>query len=144
MAWHQIFGRRRRSERPEGDLDDQSPGDQRVECPVSDPIQQRDYPGRIIVDRPTINFEPRVASFAGSQAPSFRPDMVLDGWSTDELCVRAACVRGDAHRIDGTPRQDDFSLAHHAATGSVVFAVADGVSSLVTPTLAPAQCADMP
>lgn len=95
----------------------------------SDAIKQSSYPGRIIIDRPTVDFEPRVASVEGSQRGSFRPDTVVDGWSTKGLCVRAAAIRGDAHRIEGSPRQDDFALAHHAGTGSVVIAVADGVSS---------------
>ncbi|MFD9292156.1 protein phosphatase 2C domain-containing protein [Streptomyces sp. NPDC060030] len=40
-----------------------------------------------------------------------------------------ASVRGDAHRFGGQPRQDDIVVAWHEPTGSVVFAVADGVSS---------------
>jgi serine/threonine protein phosphatase PrpC len=54
--------------------------------------------------------------------------MVVDGWATDHFCVRAASVRGDAHRFDGTPRQDDVVVAHHPKTGSLVVTIADGVS----------------
>ena len=53
----------------------------------------------------------------------------FDGWSTPGLTVRLASVRGDAHRFGGQPRQDDIVVASHEPTGSVVFAVADGVSS---------------
>jgi serine/threonine protein phosphatase PrpC len=98
-------------------------------APPLDAIKQSNYPGRIIVDRPTVDFEPHVASVEGSQSGLFRPDTVVDGWSTKDLCVRAATTRGDAHRLEGSPRQDDFALTHHAGTGSVVIAVADGVSS---------------
>jgi serine/threonine protein phosphatase PrpC len=53
----------------------------------------------------------------------------VDGWETDHFIVRAASVRGYAHRFRGTPRQDDVVVMVHSATGSVVFAVADGVSA---------------
>ncbi|SEN43826.1 protein phosphatase 2C domain-containing protein [Actinacidiphila rubida] len=59
----------------------------------------------------------------------YRPDTVVDGWSTDLVTMRLACVRGYGHRYSGTPREDDCAVAVHEATGSVVFAVADGVSA---------------
>ncbi|MFF7194570.1 protein phosphatase 2C domain-containing protein [Streptomyces sp. NPDC008079] len=57
------------------------------------------------------------------------PDTECDGWSTGELAMRYASVRGAKHRYYRQPRQDAARAAVHAATGSVVFAVADGVSS---------------
>ncbi|MER5884621.1 protein phosphatase 2C domain-containing protein [Streptomyces sp. NPDC001941] len=61
-------------------------------------------------------------------ADTYRPDTLFDGWSTPGVTLRLASVRGDAHRADGSPRQDDLSVAFHEPTGAVVFAVADGVS----------------
>ncbi|AUG79445.1 hypothetical protein CFP65_4719 [Kitasatospora sp. MMS16-BH015] len=57
------------------------------------------------------------------------PDSSCDGWSTDRFALRLASVRGSAHRYYGRPRQDAARAAAHPATGSLVFAVADGVSS---------------
>ncbi|MEU1216929.1 protein phosphatase 2C domain-containing protein [Streptomyces sp. NPDC005790] len=79
---------------------------------------------RIILGRPAARFEPKPPP-----ADPYRPDTLFDGWSTPELTVRLASVRGDAHRFGGQPRQDDIVVASHEPTGSVVFAVADGVSS---------------
>jgi hypothetical protein len=80
--------------------------------------------GSIAVGTPTTDFEPRPADTL-----SYRPDTVADGWSTEELTVRLASVRGYAHRYAGLPRQDDAAVVHHPASGAVVFAVADGVSA---------------
>ncbi|NMO50891.1 protein phosphatase 2C domain-containing protein [Actinoplanes sp. TBRC 11911] len=80
--------------------------------------------GSIAVGTPGADFEPRPASSAW-----YRPDTVADGWATDDLIVRLAAVRGYAHRYEGLPRQDDAAAVHHPVTGSVVFAIADGVSS---------------
>ncbi|MFD1044779.1 protein phosphatase 2C domain-containing protein, partial [Kibdelosporangium lantanae] len=52
---------------------------------------------------------------------------VADGWSTNHFTVRAASVRGYAHRYQGIPREDDFATAI-TDTGALVVAVADGVS----------------
>jgi len=57
------------------------------------------------------------------------PDTVVDGWSSDRFDVRLASIRGYSHRFYGRPRQDAASVAFDESTGSVVFAVADGVSS---------------
>jgi hypothetical protein len=57
------------------------------------------------------------------------PDTECDGWSTAELAMRFASVRGAKHRYYRQPRQDAARAAVHTASGSVVFAVADGVSS---------------
>ncbi|MEU9335045.1 protein phosphatase 2C domain-containing protein [Streptomyces sp. NPDC048290] len=62
-------------------------------------------------------------------ADPYRPDTFFDGWSTSRLTVRLASVRGDQHRFGGVPRQDDAVVAWHEPTGTVVFAVADGVSA---------------
>jgi serine/threonine protein phosphatase PrpC len=80
--------------------------------------------GAVPVGTPGADFEPRPPA-----SPSYRPDTVADGWSTGDLTVRLASVRGYAHRYEGLPRQDDVAAMHHPATGAVVFAVADGVSS---------------
>ncbi|MGW2417697.1 protein phosphatase 2C domain-containing protein [Streptomyces sp. NPDC001709] len=57
------------------------------------------------------------------------PDTECDGWSTQSLAVRFASVRGAKHRYYRQPRQDAARAAVHEATGSIAFAVADGVSS---------------
>ncbi|MGW7522979.1 protein phosphatase 2C domain-containing protein [Streptomyces sp. NPDC054783] len=57
------------------------------------------------------------------------PDTECDGWSTPSLSLRFASVRGAKHRYYRRPRQDAARAAVHESTGSVVFAVADGVSS---------------
>ncbi|MHC0431291.1 protein phosphatase 2C domain-containing protein [Streptomyces sp. O3] len=63
------------------------------------------------------------------------PDSECDGWSTSALTLRFASVRGAKHRYYRQPRQDAARAAAHEATGSVVFAVADGVSSAVNAEL---------
>lgn len=77
-----------------------------------------------VVGEPIHRFEPRPPA-----SVSYRPDMVVDGWETDHLVVRAASIRGYVHRYRGTPRQDDMAVSVHRPSGAVVFAVADGVSS---------------
>ncbi|WP_225849493.1 protein phosphatase 2C domain-containing protein [Streptomyces sp. HPF1205] len=78
----------------------------------------------IPVGEPGESFEPRPPT-----AALYRPDTVHDGWSTDLVTVRLASVRGYTHRFRGTPREDDVAVAVHAPSGTVVFAVADGVSA---------------
>ncbi|MGK5683269.1 protein phosphatase 2C domain-containing protein [Actinoplanes sp. URMC 104] len=80
--------------------------------------------GAVALGRPGADFEPRPAL-----TPHYRPDTVADGWSTGEVTVRLASVRGYAHRYEGVPRQDDVAAVHHPGSGAVVFAVADGVSA---------------
>lgn len=58
----------------------------------------------------------------------FRPDTVIDGWSTPWMTMRGVSLRGHLHRYNGAPRQDDFAV-HHLPGDRVVVAVADGVSS---------------
>ncbi|MYW05774.1 protein phosphatase 2C domain-containing protein [Streptomyces sp. SID3343] len=57
------------------------------------------------------------------------PDTECDGWSTPDLTLRFASVRGANHRYYRQPRQDAARAALHESTGAVAFAVADGVSS---------------
>lgn len=80
---------------------------------------------RITVDVPGLEFEARPPS---QYAFDF-PDSECEGWSTDRLSLRFASVRGAKHRYYRQPRQDAARAAVHEATGSIVFAVADGVSS---------------
>ncbi|WKX69536.1 protein phosphatase 2C domain-containing protein [Streptomyces sp. XD-27] len=49
--------------------------------------------------------------------------------------MRFASVRGAKHRYYRQPRQDAARAAVHEATGSIAFAVADGVSSATNPEL---------
>jgi serine/threonine protein phosphatase PrpC len=67
-----------------------------------------------------------------SRAPAtqpYRPDTVVDGWSSPDFAVRAAAVRGAAHRLSGVPRQDECAVVLHHASGAVIAVVADGVSN---------------
>ncbi|MFK0151543.1 protein phosphatase 2C domain-containing protein [Streptomyces sp. NPDC090499] len=80
--------------------------------------------GRVVLGKPAAHVEPKPPP-----GDPYRPDTLFDGWSTPELTVRLASVRGDQHRFDGRPRQDDVVVAWHEPSATVVFAVADGVSS---------------
>ncbi|MFD9124076.1 protein phosphatase 2C domain-containing protein [Kitasatospora sp. NPDC059571] len=80
---------------------------------------------RIAVGVPGMEFEARPPS---QYAFDF-PDSECEGWSTDALTLRFASVRGAKHRYYRQPRQDAARAAVHEATDSIVFAVADGVSS---------------
>ncbi|GHC73295.1 protein phosphatase 2C domain-containing protein [Streptomyces violaceochromogenes] len=79
---------------------------------------------RVVLGKPAAHVEPKPPP-----GDPYRPDTLFDGWSTPELTVRLASVRGDQHRFDGRPRQDDVVVAWHEPSATVVFAVADGVSS---------------
>ncbi|MFE2996158.1 protein phosphatase 2C domain-containing protein [Nocardia sp. NPDC059246] len=57
------------------------------------------------------------------------PDSECDGWSTTDLTLRYATVRGARHRYHRQPRQDSVRAALDERSGTIVFAVADGVSS---------------
>src|ERR1700733_281535 len=63
-----------------------------------------------------------------AEAEPYRPDTIADGGSAFGLTVRAASVRGLYKRYTGGPRQDDVCLRLHADTGTLIAAVADGVS----------------
>ncbi|MFI9508815.1 protein phosphatase 2C domain-containing protein [Nocardia sp. NPDC052566] len=79
----------------------------------------------IIVDVPGPQFEARPPGLDASHPP----DTECDGWSTTALTLRFASVRGANHRYYRRPRQDSARAAAHEPTGTIVFAVADGVSS---------------
>jgi len=66
-------------------------------------------------------------------APAGQADVELTAATVPGMVIRAATVRGLLHRCDGTPGQDAFALAQHAAAGGprrVVAAVCDGVGAL--------------
>lgn len=81
---------------------------------------------QIIVGSPSPLVEPATIA-TGYRSLPFRPDVVIDGWSTDAMTLRGVSQRGHLHRYNGAPRQDDFAL-HHLADGRVIALVADGVS----------------
>src|SRR5438270_13954579 len=104
-----------------------------VAAPAPVPVRPRRHAedpwAPVVVDQPIVEFEPRPARPTYRPlTSSYRPDSIVDGWSSEHFTVRAASVRGYAHRYAGTPRQDDLAVAAHPATRAVVFAVADGVS----------------
>jgi serine/threonine protein phosphatase PrpC len=80
--------------------------------------------GPLTVGEPAPSIEPRLAA-----GEPYRPDTIADGGSAFGLTVRAASVRGLQKRFLGGPRQDDMCLAVHEATGTLIAAVADGVSA---------------
>jgi serine/threonine protein phosphatase PrpC len=86
-------------------------------------------PGRLIVGVGAHELEPRPVDTRRSAQPAYRSDAVLDGFGNAHWTVRAASVRGDDHREGGIPRQDDFALGQHPRSGTLVLAVADGVSA---------------
>ncbi|HWG22622.1 protein phosphatase 2C domain-containing protein [Actinospica sp.] len=84
---------------------------------------------RIAVQPPSVAFEPGPPR----QSAYDVPDTECEGWSTDRFTLRAASVRGDSHRWPrrAKPRQDCVRATVHERTGTLVFAVADGVSGAV-------------
>jgi serine/threonine protein phosphatase PrpC len=81
---------------------------------------------QIVVGSPSPSVEPSTIGAAYRSFP-FRPDAVIDGWSTEAITVRGVSQRGHLHRYNGAPRQDDFAV-HHLPDGRVIVLVADGVS----------------
>jgi serine/threonine protein phosphatase PrpC len=79
--------------------------------------------GPVTIGEPAAAIEPILAG-----ADPYRPDTIADGGSAFGLTVRAASVRGLYKRYTGGPRQDDICLRLHADTGTLIAAVADGVS----------------
>jgi serine/threonine protein phosphatase PrpC len=79
--------------------------------------------GPVTIGEPAALLQPRL-----SAAEPYRPDTIADGGEAFGMTVRAASVRGLAKRFEGKPRQDDLCLARHEPTGSLLIAVADGVS----------------
>lgn len=94
-----------------GNESDGNPFDVRTELPLGD-------------RSPAV---PAVPTDSRFRRVPFRPDTVVDGWQLDGVAVRAASVRGDLHRFNGAPRQDDVLIAEF--DGRVIVLVADGVSS---------------
>lgn len=82
----------------------------------------------IVVGNPTPRFEPKPVAEEYRRNP-YRPDTVLDAWSTGRFSVRAGSVRGYLHRYHGAPRQDDFAVTVRAGERQIIVAVADGVSA---------------
>jgi hypothetical protein len=89
---------------------------------MSGPLEIR----QITVGTPSPTGEPAVIAADFRPLP-FRPDQVIDGWSTTTMTLRGASLRGHLHRYSGAPRQDDFAM-HHLVGGRVIVLVADGVS----------------
>ena len=81
---------------------------------------------QIVVGAPSPSVEPSPTAAQYRSVP-FRPDVTLDGWSTDTMTMRGVSQRGHLHRHNGAPRQDDFAV-HQLPDGRVIVAVADGVS----------------
>src|SRR6478736_2469890 len=81
---------------------------------------------QIVVGAPSPSVEPSPTATQYRSVP-FRPDVTLDGWSTDTMTMRGVSQRGHLHRYNGAPRQDDFAV-HHLPDGQVLVLVADGVS----------------
>jgi hypothetical protein len=81
---------------------------------------------QIVVGSPSPTVEPTVIAPKYQSLP-FRPDILIDGWSTETITLRGVSQRGHLHRYNGAPRQDDFA-AHHLPDGRVIVLVADGVS----------------
>jgi serine/threonine protein phosphatase PrpC len=80
--------------------------------------------GPVTIGEPAPEIEPRLAA-----GEPYRPDTIADGGSAFGLTVRAASIRGLHKRFVGGPRQDDLCLRTHDASGTLIAAVADGVSS---------------
>lgn len=74
---------------------------------------------------PSVPSRPTAPQF---RSVPFRPDTVIDGWTTSAASVRAASLRGHLHRYNGAPRQDDVAV-HVAPSGRIIAVVADGVSA---------------
>ena len=81
---------------------------------------------QLVVGSPSPPIEPSTIGTDYRSLP-FRPDVVIDGWSTEAMTVRGVSQRGHLHRYNGAPRQDDFAI-HHLPDGRVIALVADGVS----------------
>ena len=75
-----------------------------------------------------MDFEPKPPS-----SRYYLPDTIFDGWSTEHFTIRLASVRGYSHRYRGVPRQDDAEVVFHPESGTVLFAVADGVAGASEP-----------
>jgi hypothetical protein len=97
-----------------------------AEAPVPTGFAGPTVIAQIVVGAPSPSVEPAPTATA-YRSLAFRPDIAIDGWSTDTMTVRGVSQRGHLHRYNGAPRQDDFAV-HHLPDGRVIIAVADGVS----------------
>jgi hypothetical protein len=97
-----------------------------ADAPVPTGFSRSTVIPQIVVGAPSPSVEPSPTGAQYRSVP-FRPDVALDGWSTDAVTVRGVSQRGHLHRYNGAPRQDDFAV-HHLPDGRVVVLVADGVS----------------
>ncbi|GGT05718.1 protein phosphatase 2C domain-containing protein [Nonomuraea spiralis] len=86
---------------------------------------------RVVVGVPGPEFEPAPPRPLGGTCP----DTECDGWSTPGVTLRSASVRGERHRYYRQPRQDATCAVVHEATGTVAFAVADGLSGASASTV---------
>ncbi len=89
--------------------------------------------GPLVIGEPSVSVRARLAA-----GDPYRPDTIVDGGCALGLTVRAASVRGLAKRCGGGPRQDDICLGRHEPTGTLILAVADGVSGAARSDLAAA------
>jgi serine/threonine protein phosphatase PrpC len=80
--------------------------------------------GPVTIGEPAATIEARLAA-----TEPYRPDTIADGGTAFGLTVRAASVRGLYKRYTGGPRQDDMCLLLHTDSGTLIAAVADGVSA---------------
>jgi serine/threonine protein phosphatase PrpC len=98
------------------------------------PVSHAEQPSLPGFPEPAVLIEAPMLGSAPGSLPDVRgvaPDTVLDGGEVAGLHVRAASVRGDAHRFDGMTRQDSlgFWKAEVDGVSVLVACVADGVGS---------------
>lgn len=111
------------------------PGSEKPDVEPAPPVDQPRFQGwpsnrAIVVGDPTPTFESKAVSTAFRTTP-YRPDTIIDGWSSGPFTVRAASMRGHLHRYNGAPRQDDFAITLKPDQNRLIVAVADGVSAAV-------------
>lgn len=100
---------------------------------IDNKISEEDITGwvsRFAIDLDESNLDFQYKSVSSSLQPlTYRPDTLLDGWSTSFCTARVASLRGMSHRYYGKPRQDDVSIKVRDDTPAIIIAVADGVSN---------------
>jgi serine/threonine protein phosphatase PrpC len=119
------------------------------DAPQQDQVPPERAPGPDDDDRPAFPGEFSGYPHVGAKPPSYPaqpsaardaredlagaliPDSVVDGFAVGTLTVRGASVAGDAHRYDGSPRQDAMAtlLLGPPEGGLILAVVADGVGS---------------
>ncbi|MBW8485531.1 protein phosphatase 2C domain-containing protein [Actinomadura parmotrematis] len=105
-------------------------GAERPSAPPGDAAPAADVPPPLVIGRPSrLRSAPgRPPAAPHPKLDAVRPDSEIDGAELPGLVVRAASVRGDAHRYQGTLRQDSMKLRPLGEDG-VVLCVADGLGS---------------